>query len=177
MAWYDQVVHPDCPSEPQLTTAGPNVATCAGTHPEPLQAENRNYGVRCSSRERALHAPYPEPCSEHNWGLPVPGGDADVAPESPVDELSEKHKLILIKREVAADNEFPSRPSDVPSKAEAALIVQIPPNSQAKFSHHQRSHRNAPPKIWAHRGLRHHHCRRGWRRVTHSRLASESCRW
>ena len=92
MAWYDQVVHPDCPSEPQLTTAGPNVATCAGTHPEPLQAENRNHGVRCSSRERALHAPYPEPCSEHTLGLPVPGGDADVAPESPVDELSEKHK-------------------------------------------------------------------------------------
>ena len=99
MAWYDQVVHPDCPSEPQLTTAGPNVATCAGTHPEPLQAENLNHGVRCSSRERALHAPHPEPCSEHNWGLPVPGGDADVAPESPVDELSEKHKLILIKRD------------------------------------------------------------------------------
>ena len=46
-----------------------------------------------------------------------------MAPESPVDELSEKHKLILIKREVAADNEFPSRPSDVPSKAEAALIA------------------------------------------------------
>lgn len=46
-----------------------------------------------------------------------------MAPESPVDELSEKHKLILIKREVAVGSKFPLGVSDGPTRAEAALIA------------------------------------------------------